>query len=297
MDQSVTQLTSNGKQFRIKETKMTYRDQVISHTFKLGGDNEDCIDATVFYGPTNQPTHGKIPYIEYDEKCAIGSSLPRGIGTILMIKTLLHYIHRKYPSVTTFEFDDMSHIECASEQNQQTLQRHQRKKGTKIKPMNLYHFSIAYNDQTWYEKYFGAILKDAEQYRRYRERIQTLTDPSSKVDFIQFLQLASPPQDQFEYLDKKYHQATTYREFFQSIPKEDRCSILYPWISTFMNNILGSTFTNYGWIIDVTKMPTHQGGKRRGGTRKKSNYYLPRGRIVNYSEKHVVTTGEATGLL
>lgn len=296
MYQSVTQITANGKQFCIKETKMTYGDRVISHTFKLGGDYEDCVDATVFYGPNHQPTHGKIPYIEHIEQCAIGSSLQRGVGTVLMIKTLLRYIHQKHPSVTKFEFDDMSHIECATEQEQQMLQRYQRKKGTKIKPMNLYHFSIAYNDCTWYEKYFGAKLEDATQYSAYRARIQSLTNPEDKVDFIQFLQMAQPPEDQIEYLEPKYKKATTYREFFQSIPKEDRCPILYPWITPFMNKILGGTFTNHGWIIDVTKMNIQQGGKRRG-TRKKSTYYLPKGRIVNYTEKHFVTTGEAIGLL
>lgn len=283
----------NGKKFRIKESKWTYGDRIISHTFNMGGEDEHCVDATIFYGPDNQPTHGKIPYIEHSDGCAIGSTLDRGSGTILMFKTLLKHIHKKYPSVTIFKLDDMSHIECATEEEQKIASRYQRKKGTKVKPLNLYHLSIAYNGCTWYEKYFGARLENAEQYRHYQERVQSLTRPEDKVDFISFIQMAMVPKDQFEYLEKRYEQSSTYREFFQSIPKEDRCMILYPWLSAFMTELLGNTFTNTNWIIDVTTMPSQrkqQGGRR--STRKNSTYYLPKGRIINYTEKHIVDTME-----
>lgn len=292
MSNTISVIEANGKQFRIKESKWTYGDRIISHTFKIGGENEYCVDATVFYGPDNQPFCGKIPYIEHNDGCAIGSTLDRGSGTILMFKTLLKHIHNKYPSVTLFSFDDKSHIECTSEQEQQISSRYQKKKGTKVKPLNLYHLSIAYNGCTWYEKYFGARLENAEQYRQYQERLQALTRPEDKVDFITFVQMALVPVDQLEYLEKRYQTSPTYRDFFHSIPKEDRCMILYPWLSTFMNTFLGNTFTNTNWIIDVTAMPQKQHGGRRHTRKNSYTYYLPKGRIVNYTEKHIISTIE-----
>lgn len=295
MTSNTTNVEVNGRTFRIKETKWIHGDRIISHTFKMGGEDEHCVDATIFYGPDNQPTHGKIPYIEHSDGCAIGSTLDRGSGTILMCKTLLKHIHKKYPSVRTFKFDDMSHIECATEEEQKIASRYQRKKGTKVKPLNLYHLSIAYNGCTWYEKYFGARLENADQYRQYQERVRSLTRPEDKVDFITFVQMAMVPKDQFEYLEKRYEQSSTYREFFESIPKKDRCMILYPWITTFMTEWLGNTFTNTNWVIDITTMPSQR--KQQGGrhsTRKNSTYYLPKGRIINYTEKHIVDTMEDT---
>jgi hypothetical protein len=278
-------ITANGKQFRVKETIMKYGDRILSHTFKLGGDYDDCVNVTLFY-ENDQPIHGKIPYIEHDEKCAIGSTLDRGSGTILMIKTLLRHIHKKYPAVTRFKFDDMSHIEC--DQQFAVEQRFQKKRGTKNKPMNLYHFSIAYNNQTWYERYFGAEMDDPEMYQRYRARVEELDNPTSKPDFVQFINMTHPPMDQYAYLEKIYVPSRTYREFFQQIPKADQCPILYPWIDQFMDNFLGNTFRNKGWVIDVTRF--QRGGNRRGhkGTRKNGGYYLPAGKIVPYTEKHFV---------
>lgn len=171
----------------------------------------------------------------------------------------MRYIHEKYPSVTRFKFDDMSHIDCSEQQEQQEQKK---------TPLNLAYFSIAYHGGTWYEKNFHAEQENPQQQKAYRDRLLFLE--SKKPDFITFLQLAQPPADQIPYLEEKYAKTTTYRTFFQSIPKEDRCRILRPWLDTFMRHYLGDVFHNTGWVIDVQKLPSAQRGGNRGNRAKKN---------------------------
>ena len=81
-----------------------------------------------------------------------------------------------------------------------------------------------------------------------------------------------------------YENAETYGDFFNSIPKEDRCRLVREWIGTFMEYYLNGFFFNTNWLIDVTNMNYLQKMNQKGGTRKKnkiqkSSYYCPLTRI------------------
>jgi hypothetical protein len=262
-----TTIKANGYEYHIKETTLSYGDRIISHTFTMGGDYPNCLTVSLFYDYGQEtPRYAKIPYIEYDPGCSIGSTLPKGTGTIHMLTTCIRYIHEKYPSVTRFKFDDMSHIDCSEQQDEKDEKD---QKDEKKMPLNHAYFSIAYHGGTWYEKNFHAEQENPEQHKAYRARLLFLE--SEKPDFITFLQLAQPPADQFAYLEEKYGKTSTYHTFFQSIPKEDRCRILRPWLDTFMRHYLGDVFHNTGWVIDVQKLPSVQRGGNRGNKNKNRN--------------------------
>lgn len=289
-------ITANGKEFVIYENIIRYEGKIKIHTFKMGGDYEDCINGSIEYDNEYNPRFGILSHAEYDAECSVGSSLNKGVGSVLMIKTFLRYIHEKYPTVTTFHFSDMSRIECATDENiaHSMASGRPRKRGTYIVPMSLPYLSIAYNDKTWYEKYFNAEYLDPEMHNRYRNSLQFLHRSSDKPSFDFFTSLASVPISQYDYLRPKYNNTATYHEFFHSIPKRDRCVILRPWLEKFMQYYINTTFNHNGWVIDITKMNMIRGGGKRK-TRKRTlpytSYYIPKGKIVHYNMYQIYMRG------
>jgi hypothetical protein len=166
-----------------------------------------------------------------------------------------------------------------------------------VKPLNLAYLSIIYNSCTWYEKYFNAKMTDDVLYNKYKEAVKFLTDPSAKVEFRRFLEITKLPDEQIEYLKEKYDHADTYRIFFNSIPFEERCEILYPWLKSFIEYYLKGVYYTDDWEIDVTspkiKNVNLSGGKRRVKKnrtmkRDKNDIFPSNYRIVMYTDIHSV---------
>jgi hypothetical protein len=272
--------------FKITENSMKYQDRIISHTFKIGGDYEECVTASYSYRD-GTPISAKLLHLLYEPECSIGSDLQRGIGSELMIKTLLRYVYKKINIIPIFSFDDMSHIDCVEKDVSKPPPRKM------TQPLHLAFFSIAYNDKTWYEKRFHATMANKAMYEKYRARISFLTDTSQKMPFARFLEIAQPPAEQIELLERYYISANTYRDFFNVIPFKDRCNILRPWLEPFMTHYLKDVFTNSNWEIDVRKLEAYEGGGSRR-TRKlrdqrKSRKLVPINyRFIHYKPIHAV---------
>lgn len=266
--------------FRVKRSIQTYGDKVIGRTYVIGGDYERCVTVSYKY-KDNVPIEATIPYLLYEPECSVGSTLERGGGSEVMIKTLLRHTYSEIPSVSFFVFDDMSKIDCVSKELTKSPER------KSIKPLNLAYFSIAYHSKTWYELRFNAEMKDKERYVKYRERLQFLTNPTNKPEFERFLEIAQPPNNQIELLYSYYRDSETYRDFFNRIPKEKRCNLLYYWLSTFMKYYIGDVYMETDWVMNIRTLDRIQslGGsytrrKRRRGT-KKQVY-----RLYDYKEEH-----------
>jgi len=168
--------------------------------------------------------------------------------------------------------------------------------------MPLYYLSIAYNGETWYEKYFSATQEYTTKQNAYRVRVnKMLNDTSEKpTEYIDFLKITNVPMNIRLELEKFYTNSKTYSEFFHLIPKQDRCRLLRPWIKEFMNYYLKGVFSNFDWEIQLSNIIGANiiganiiGANIRGGslskTRKKQNksekkYYCPNGfnRNMNY---------------
>lgn len=283
MDNIVKDIIKVGKYtFSIIDKTTYYRDSIYYRGFKIGGDYEDCINISYIYN-NGVPVEAKLPHLMYEPECSIGSNLEKGGGSEIMIKTIINYAYNKIPSITKFYFDDMSHIDCIEKNMLLSPPR----KSQKL--LNLAMLSIAYNSQTWYEKYFNATMKNKEMYSKYRERLQFLEDPPSKVPFERFLEIARPPANQMEALDKYYKSAKTYREFFKNIPFEERCLLLLPWLENFIMYYLQGVYNNMGWEINVLDMNTKRGGSNK--TRKykkgknisyKNRLYPSHYKLINY---------------
>jgi hypothetical protein len=267
--------------FTIIDNSIFFNGKIYNRNFKIGGSYNDCVNVSISY-ENGDPISAKIPTLMFDPECSTTTPLDHG-GTVRMIKTLLQHIHEKIPRITQFNFEDKSSIECAT--NEEIKRKKIPKRGTNVKPLSLYYFSIVYNGITWYEKYFKAKMSNPDKYKAYKERLSFLQE---KPSFQKFLEIANPPVEQIAEIEPLFTSAKTYSEFFKAIPREHRCRILYPWITSFMEYYLQDVFDVKGWVIDVTDMNerTFQGGKRQKTTRKnkKSAYYLPKGRITNIQQ-------------
>ena len=276
--------------FIVTENIMHFRDTIFSHTFKIGGDSyNECVSISYTYHE-NVPVTAKIMMVEYEPECAVGISLEKGGGTAIMLKAMLQYVHKKIPSITIFEFEDMSHIDCVEKDMTKSPPR------KAVKPLSLAYLSIAYNSCTWYEKYFDAKMSDERRYNEYRNSLNFLTDSAAKVDFITFLQIAKPPQKQHSLLESIYNTSETYRDFFKGIPFADRCELLRPWLGGFIEHYIRKYYSPFNWQIDIRSPNIRNIGGIRGGRRLKnakrrtvkstadfpSNY-----RIVSYKERHM----------
>ena len=262
------QIQSGKYIFQIEENTQMRDEDILYTAIKIGGNYLDCVSIFINYN-NNKPLNANMPHAMYDEKCAI-THLDKGDGSRIMIKTILEYIKQNYPTIKEIKYDDMSSIECATDE--ELSQATNRKRGTHLKPMSLYNLSIAYNGQTWYEKYFGA--KKVKKHEKYRERVTTLLQ-TKPPHFNDFLKITRAPEKLWDELFKFYEGAKTYSDFFHSIPKPERCQLLRPWIDEFMKHYLDDVFSNSGWIIP---MSINGGGKPRRQTRKRMpTFYVPDG--------------------
>lgn len=273
---SITTTVKVGKYtFKIIDNTLSLREQIYCRNFKIGGNQINCVNVSISYND-NQPVAAVIPHVMYDADCSEDIPLERGHGSVIMIKTLLHHIHKQLPTITEVRFEDKSNIECANEYEIKTSSKN-RKQGTYVYPIPLYYFSIAFNGKTWYEKYFNARQSDTNKHDKYRATIKNLLyseELKTKTSFMQFLEIAQPPVEIITELEQYYNNSVTFGDFFQMIPKQERCRLVREWIHIFMSHYLKDVFENTNWIIEL---PIVMNGVRRH-TRK---YYCPRGRIAN----------------
>ena len=279
---TIEYVNKDAYNFKIKKTIYYYDDKIINLTIKLGkdyDDDDDCMNISYKYINGNVIS-ANIPHLLYEPECALKKTLEKGLDIEIMIKTCLEYAYKNNPTISKFEFDDMSHIDCIDEINQ--LLKPPRKQ---IKPLNLAFLYIAYHSMTWYENKFNAQMKDPTKYKKYRESLFFLIDEKSKVEYSTFLSICSITDTNMQlYLKNKYINAKTYRDFFNNIPKKERCDILYNWLNNFMTHYIGNTFSTNNWIIDMQNINKRQiGGVNNKNKCLPKNYY-----IFNYKKIHIL---------
>lgn len=214
-------VSSGPYSFHIRDNTLWSSDKktIYSRNFKIGGNTvADCVGISVIY-ENGVPVYARL---FADPECSLTQPLDKGGGTVAMIKTLLSYVSSQIPSLTHIRFDDKSQIECATEEEIQKGSRF-RKKGTNVKPMPLYYFSIAFNGQTWYERHFNAQQMDEMRHRSYRDKVEEFlysSDFKKQYGFDRFVSLFGKSEDEMTELSGYYTKSNTFNEFFRAIPKK-----------------------------------------------------------------------------
>jgi hypothetical protein len=289
-------ITSPPYKFQILDNTLFSRDktEIYSRSFKIGGTYPDCVNISVIY-KNNKPVDASMPTLLSDPECSFIRPLEKGSGAIIMIKTLLNYVYTQLPTLTHIKFDDKSNIECATEEELKKGSRF-RKKGTYVKPIPLYYFSILFNGETWYEKYFNAKQKDEVRHQQYRKKVnEFLYSPEFKTNmsFDRFVSLFDKREEEMTELYEYYNNANNFNDFFQSIPKQHRCRLVGSWIEQFMKFILKDVFYNENWIIHFPLETTGGNTKIRNKNNKTKKYYCPKGIIRNnFQSQNICITPE-----
>jgi hypothetical protein len=257
-------VTAGPYKFQIIDNTLYSRDktEIWCRNFKIGGTYLDFVNILIIY-ENNKQVDASMRIILSDQESAFNRPYEKGRGAIIMIKTLLNYVYLQLPTLTYIHLDDKSKIECATEEE--------------LNPMPLYYFSILFNGQTWYEKYFNAKQTDEVRHQQYRTRVTEFLYSSefkTNIPFDRFVALFDKREEDMTELHQYYNNANTFNVFFQSMPKQDRCRLVGPWIEQFMKFILKDVFSNYNWKI-------HLPLEMSEGNNQTKKYYCPSGIITN----------------
>ena len=114
---------------------------------------------------------------------------------------------------------------------------------------------------TYYEKYFKAVLKYNDIREEYERRKMFLRHPS-KLATKDFFTKFRIPENQVSFVKKCYDKTKTYLEFFKDLKKYCKsnnmffCEIIYSWQDSFLEYILGSPneYWMSTWIIDKSNI-------------------------------------------
>ena len=269
-----------------KNEKHIFEANVTSDFVKIGGKYNDCINISIQRDKDNFPIKAKIPHLESEPECSFDNIL-ENIDTIDFIKASLQYVNQKFPTVTKFEFDDMSRIECGTKKGDYPPRKFD-------KPFSLSHFYIALNGETWYENKFGAKIGNTYFYEIYRNNLIHLHDKiNMKYDIFKVNYSINEKQDSV--LSKYFSEEKTWHEFFNDIPRSERCSGLFNWLETAIMDILENTFTPHGWYIDINTMPKTTmeiiEKQMKGGKITRRIKRLGKGRIKFTNKKHITRNG------
>lgn len=250
---------------------------IMSHNFKIGGE-ENCIELDINY-IKNNPISGHLTMVEYSPKCAVGATMDKGGGTRIMLNALFEHIHEIFPGIKQIFFEDMSKIDCATDEERSKSRN--LKSRSLVKPIDLARFSIAFNGTTWYEKYFGARLSDNIQHETYRDAVNSMLNHKPSLEELNI------PSEIFEEILEYYTATITLSELLNIIPHVDRCKHARAWIIKYVVKILGGKFNHDGWAIDLPVM------SMRGGRNRTNKYYCPNGfRRTHFTRRECVETPE-----
>ena len=258
-------VTSGPYKFQIIDNTLFSRDktEIYSRSFTIGETYPNYVNISIIY-ENNNPVNASIPRLLSDPEGSFIRPLEKYGGAIIMIKTLLHYVYTQLPTLTHIKFEDKSNIEYVTEEAANVS-------------MPLYYFSILFNGQTWYEKYFNAKQQDEVRHQQYRTRVdEFLYSPEYKTNmcFDKFVSLFDKREEDMTELYQYYNNANNFNEFFQAIPKQHRCRLVGSWVEQFMKFILKDVFYNENWIIHLP----FEMSKINNKTQK---YYCPKGMITN----------------
>ena len=199
----------------------------------IGSRNKKCVQIKVPSKETNE-TDAYLMWIESDEDCSLEKYIEKGLAQHMLLLGLT-LVRKLNSNIKTVSFEDTSSFLCKLPDN------------TKIRvPMKLFH--IAFHESTWYEYYFNAKLK--RNYNEYCKLKENMYNPEYKKKEFEFIN-----QELDDILRPLYNSVTTWHDFFQLISEKygnKKCSIIYSWISSALNDIFDSNiYEDTRWYIDL----------------------------------------------
>jgi hypothetical protein len=207
-----------------KSLKLVKYESAREISFYIGGHTIYCIYASLYKDNGIVISVGSLNKIRYDQVCSLENNFMRGIDTNMILKLLLSYISRNYPTVKQLSFNDTSSRPCDNGES-----------------VNLAFMSYLLHGKTWYENHFGAFLekRDLTTFNKYESDFQNRKKMTTWESFIiQMHKILQMPIHENE-LKELYTQSATWHEFFKTIHNRldisEFCVHVQPWLDRFMN--------------------------------------------------------------
>lgn len=272
---------TNNNIFEVTIKTTEYEGRIINKLIKVGGQKfKECVNITIEYR-NEKPYKAKIPHIQSEPECGFAFTLKEGT-TPSMIKAAIQYSQFKFNDVILYEFDDGSNIDCESTEDKEPPRHLQ-------KPFSLAHLYIALHLKTWYEYHFNAEMIDKIKFEEYRKAIEnlnkkikeTVIDNLEIKSYNNFIDVASLSTElQINQLKKYFNPEITWTQFFNTIPKKQRCELFFNWLPSFINKLINKKYSGDDWVINYTKMnkiyveivnqPRYMGGFTRKNKKRKT---------------------------
>jgi len=240
----------------------------IGVVLNIGGRDNYCVQIKVPY----EGTVGKILWIQSGKKneCSIDNEEQHG-------EKLIHMVHlgitiaKEYNSKLEYlELNDSASFDCILPDDKKVA-------------MNATDHDIAFYQQSYYEKRYGAVLIDAKLNEEYENDKKRFIDKAKKPPLFDFMN-----NDIEKELMPLYSSSETWKEFFDKINeiyKKKKCSVVSVWLKSALLHIFNNrSYSGLNWSIDIRNMPYIRYEERKlvksgGRSRKQKKYvrepYLP----------------------
>lgn len=109
----------------------------------VGGVKKGCV--TIDVNLARQPPEGVLN-VSYDQRCNATATLPRGVGTIAMLRAAIAFAFREFPQMRAVYLKDQSYVVC-----------------TFARRYYIAAQNLAIYGKTWYERAIGAV-PDSERH-------------------------------------------------------------------------------------------------------------------------------------
>ena len=199
--------------------------------------NRVCIEIHVY----NKQMYAELSKIKYDKGCSVQKTLEKGKGTQNMLKVALSLVSQLYQEIKYFTFRDYSEKECDNAAN-----------------IHLGYFSLITSGKTWYEKNFGAIIKDEIFRDLYKKDLDKLNHKEIDIEISDILIKNKVKQPLREIIIKEFEDSNNFKDFFNKLNEKFGrsmlCEYLEPWIKDFMSKLDLERYFYMEWEIIIKEV-------------------------------------------
>jgi hypothetical protein len=181
-------------------------------------------------------------------KYNVNKEIIKGTTTVEMVRLALFIAQKIAPYTEYATIDDMSFFYCDTPLG--------------VEKTTLPPFYIALYGKSWYEDKFNATMTNKNDYAKYKQSINSMSDYKFKPDY--FKSDFNFGNNQVEnILLPLYIKTNTWVDFFKSIINhypQDKYILMYPWLENIIKMIFresggDSLYSGMSWTIDLKNIP------------------------------------------
>ena len=211
-----------------------------------------CMQMTVFknWKDDSDSFYAHIQGLSFNSFCAVGNALPKGVGTIDMVRTGLAFVATLYPWLKGVKFVDSSHVECLVE--------------GEFEDLNLNSLELAKYGQTWYTKHFFAQPDRAVDRAKLQTVLPNLDNifQTHKGDYEKFYRTyikrlgVNESVTSNKELEKTFNKSSSFQSWILRVLRHKTlgCSALIDWLNRFVCTVLKLDMNNMLWKISFNDL-------------------------------------------